>query len=262
MERNQKKNRLGEKRINNQGCFMIIKEYIDNQNITVEFQDEYKAQIHTNYKNFVRGQIKNPYYPSVYGVGIIGKQYPIWINNNKITKEYKTWIQMLRRCYNKNTKERNYTYKYVSCCYEWLLYENFYEWLHSQENFDKWYNNDGWHLDKDILIKNNKIYSPATCCLVPDSINKLFTKCDKARGNLPIGVSKYNNKFQANCMNPLTKQHKHIGYYFSSEDAFYLGYKPYKENIIKQVAQIEYEAGNITEQCYKAMINYEVEITD
>ena len=53
-----------------------------------------------------------------------------------------------------------------------------------------------------------------------------------------------------------------LGYYSTPENAFYLGYKPFKEDIIKRVAQIEYDNGNITEECYKAMMNYEVEITD
>lgn len=35
-----------------------------------------------------------------------------------------------------------------------------------------------------------------------------------------------------------------------------------KEDIIKRVAQIEYNKGNITKSCYDAMLNYEVEITD
>ena len=38
--------------------------------------------------------------------------------------------------------------------------------------------------------------------------------------------------------------------------------KEYKEYIIKQVAQEEYAKGNITKQCYEAMMNYEVEIAD
>jgi uncharacterized membrane protein len=32
--------------------------------------------------------------------------------------------------------------------------------------------------------------------------------------------------------------------------------------MIKQIAKEEYNKGNITKQCYEAMINYEVEITD
>lgn len=39
-------------------------------------------------------------------------------------------------------------------------------------------------------------------------------------------------------------------------------YKKHKEEIIKQVAEIGYKSGNITKQCYDAMMAYEVEITD
>ena len=35
-----------------------------------------------------------------------------------------------------------------------------------------------------------------------------------------------------------------------------------KEYLIKHVAQRDYDNGNITEQCYTAMMEYEVEITD
>ena len=48
---------------------------------------------------------------------------------------------------------------------------------------------EGWQLDKDILIKGNKIYSPDTCCFVPSEINNLFVGCNKSRGSLPIGVT-------------------------------------------------------------------------
>lgn len=57
----------------------------------------------------------------------------------------------------------------------------------------------GWALDKDILVKGNKIYSPETCCFVPQEINNLFTKRKSCRGTLPIGVKyiKENKKFSA-----------------------------------------------------------------
>ena len=57
------------------------------------------------------------------------------------------------------------------------------------------------HLDKDILIKGNKIYSPQTCCFVPENLNSLITKNDSIRNNLPIGVSwdKKKNKFISTC---------------------------------------------------------------
>ena len=169
---------------------------------------------------------------------------------------------MLTRCFDEKFKIKNPTYKDVTCCDEWLLYENFYEWLHSQENFEKWLEGKGWALDKDILVKNNKIYSPETCCLVPHNVNCVFLKRDKYRSDLPIGVDKVQNKFVAYCSNSIIKKTKeHLGTYPTIEEAFY-SYKRYKEKLIRQIAYIEYSKNNITKDCYKAMMNYRVEITD
>ena len=256
----QKKQRIGEIKYNNQGCLMKIVEYINSQNIVVEFQDEYKAKICSSYYWFQTGNIKNPYFPSVYGVGILGEKYPSK-EGNKNTKEYVTWQSMLQRCFNGRKKEKYPNYKEATCCNEWLLYENFYEWLHSQENFQKWLNGDKWAIDKDILVKGNKIYSPETCCLVPQNVNVLFAKADKIRGEYPIGVY-YNHKnrtFISQCK--LNEKTIYLGSFSIMEDAFRT-YKKYKESIIKQVAQIEYDNDNISKQCYEAMMKYIVEISD
>lgn len=250
--------RLGEERLNNQGYLMRIVKYNKAIDIVVEFQDEHKARVHTNYACFAKGAVKNPYHTLVYGIAIRGDKYPASVDGNQ-TKEYSAWFQMIRRCFAKRVNQP--TYNDVVCCNEWLYYENFYEWLHKQENFDKWLNNDGWHLDKDIIIKGNKIYSPETCCLVPQNVNCLFTKHDAARGSYPIGVIKAANGFVARCMNPFIKKFIHLGTYETPEKAF-LAYKLYKENIIKQVAKEEYMIGNIVKQCYESMLNYKVEITD
>lgn len=236
---------------------MRIVEYVDALNIMIEFQDKYKTRIKARYNDFIKGNIKNPYYPAVCGVGMIGVKYPATING-VITKEYNTWKHMLDRCCDKAIKVKYPTYKNAVCCNEWLLYENFYEWLHEQENFDKWYNGNRWNLDKDILIKGNKIYSPETCCLVPQNVNVLFTKRDTKRGNLPIGVQKQNNKYKASF-----NMSKHINCPVKDtiSEAF-LDYKECKELYIKQIAIEEYEKGNITRKCYEAMTNYQVEITD
>ena len=258
--------RLGEEKLNNQGCLMKIIKYDNYNNIVVEFQDDYKAKIKTRYNEFSSGSIKNPYHKSVYGVGMVGEKYPIWINNTKVCKEYNAWKNMLLRCFDNKAKEKHPEYKDVTCCNDWLLYENFYEWLHSQENFDKWLNGERWAVDKDILVKGNKVYSPENCCLVPNRINAMFTKSDSRRGDCPIGVHKYGSKYRASISvfnkNTNKKVNKHLGYYDNAESGFYYGYKPEKEKIIKQVAQEEYNEGNITKQCYEAMLNYKVEIDD
>lgn len=252
--------RLGEEKTNNQGCLMKIIKYNNSMDIIIEFQDRYKAKIKTQYSHFLSGEIKNPYYKSVFGIGMVGNKYPKSING-KITKEYNTWSGMLRRCFDSKCKKEHPTYQNAICCDEWLLFENFYEWLHKQKNFDKWVSLDKSAIDKDILVKGNKIYSPETCCLVPMIINNLFIKSDASRNDLPIGVSKRNNGFLARCNNPITNKRVCLGTYLTIEEAF-LSYKQYKENLIKQVAKEEYDKGNIIKQCYNAMLNYTVEITD
>ena len=259
-------NRLGEEKFNNQGCLMKIIEYNKADDIVIEFQDDYKCHINTRYSNFISGGIINPYYPNVHGVGIVGNKYPAKIHGVH-TKEYKTWRGIVSRSYGYAEKKKRPKYQDVTCCDEWLLYENFYEWLHAQENFDNWLNGELWAIDKDILVKGNKIYSPDTCCLVPLEVNSLFIKSDASRGKYPIGVyfNKRLNKFCAQ-ISKRTKQNgkmkqDFLGYYNSQESAFY-AYKKAKEDHIKQVAQEEFDAGNITKKCYDAMINYKVEITD
>lgn len=248
-------NRLGEENFNFQGCLMKIIEYNNTNDLYVKFQDSHKAIVHSAYREFNNGRIQNPYYPNVLGVGIIGNKY------NSKTKEYKTWHAMMCRCYDQKHKELHPTYQDVTCCDEWLLYDNFYEWIHSQENFENWLCDTIPELDKDILVKGNKIYSPETCCLVPHIVNRIFINRANDRGDYPIGVTKHRNRFRARCDNPLLNIREHLGIYDTPEEAFY-AYKNYKENLIKQVATIEYKKKNITQQCYKAMMNYEVEITD
>ena len=241
-------------------CRIRETKYNNTLNIIVELNNKNKTRVKTQYGNFKNGTTSNPNRPTVLGVGITGEKYPAKIGN-KLTKEYNTWVNMLNRCYSEEWKQKFNTYEEAHVCDEWLLYENFYEWLHSQENFEKWISTPRSGLDKDIISKGNKLYSPETCCLVPARINSLFIKADKIRGDLPIGVHKQKNSYRAAIGNEGETTSRHIGCAKNPIDAFYM-YKKEKEKLIKQVAQEAYEAGEITKRCYESMMNYEVEITD
>lgn len=247
--------RLYAETINNQGCKMKVVEYSDANNIIVEFQDEYKYKIHTAWKCFESKECNNPYYPTIYEVGAIGSKYKSHDEFGNISKEYSTWKDMIRRCYDKKHISEHPTYANVSVCKEWFLFENFYEWIHSQENFEIWSRTPKSALDKDIKIKGNKIYSPDTCFLVPVNVNNLFVKNDNNRGELPIGISFHNNKYYISC------RKKFIGYTTDLDEAFVL-YKNQKELEIKQVASEELLKGTITNCCYDAMLQYNVDIDD
>lgn len=222
----QKKERLGMEKLNKQGCLMKIVEYNKTSNIVVEFQDKRKLKVKTTYNEFVKGSVKNPYYPTIYGVGCIGTKYHARIGK-KILKEYATWKNMLYRCYG-DYNERYNTHENAIVCEEWLVYENFYDWLHEQSNAENFLKGSNWILNRKIINKNNEIYSPDTCCLVPKNVDGLFIKTN------------LNMEYATESMLKMYKEHM--------------------ENKIKKVAKEEYDKGNISEQCYKAMMNYKYEI--
>lgn len=162
---------------------------------------------------------------------------------------------MFRRCYSKIFHARQSTYSDCTVCDEWLLLSNFKKWF--DENYI-----EGYALDKDILVKGNKVYSPETCCFVPNEINTLLTKRQNYRGKLPIGVT-INNKSSnyIATINLNGKKRKYVGS-FSTPDEAFEAYKEAKENHIKEVAEKYYKEGTISEKVYNALMNYEVEIDD
>jgi hypothetical protein len=241
------KNRSGEKYTTNEGYEVEIIEYFGYDDCTLQFKNQQILK-HKDYKQIVKGQIKNPYHESVYNIGFIGDGNYKPSLKGVYYKYYIVWSSMLGRCYSKNKQKKHPTYKDVTVCDEWLNFQNFAKWY--EENYI-----EGFHIDKDILFKGNKIYSPETCCFVPREINAIFIKSEKTRGEYPIGVGKRNEKggFQSTLNNKL------IGTYPTIEEAFQ-AYKIAKENYIKEVA--DRWKDKITEKTYEALINYQVEITD
>ena len=261
----QKRERLGKENYNINGTPMKIIEYESAVSIWVEFQDEYKAKIHTTWQKFKNGGIKNPYYIDVFDVGYLGQgKYKSRDEEGKKTSAYKCWQRLLERCYDPYTLNKKQTYINCYVCEEWLCFQNFAEWYY--ENYYEC-NDERMCLDKDILYKNNKIYSPSNCIFVPQRINNLFTKSDKTRGNYPVGVSyrKSENIFEVACNIFDEKKHKYKRKYlgrFPLNKPFqaFTVYKNFKENYIKQVAD-EYK-DLIPQRLYEALYKYEVEIND
>ena len=262
-ERNNKiKNkRLQTKNINKQGYEMKIIEYIDANHIVIQFNDDYSTQLKTSWQHFKNGTVKNPNAPTINNIGIVGVGAPTSINGKKI-KEFETWLSIIYRCYKNNIHNRSKTYYNCSISEEWKYYPNFYNWIINQSNYEKWKNNNKWHIDKDIIKKGNKIYCKEYCCLIPDYINSIFKNTNSRRGDCPIGVCKnpYGNYF-AQCGNPFTKENEHLGTYKTKEEAFAI-YKKYREETNQKLAEIEYNKGNIKKECRDGIINYKYEITD
>lgn len=247
--------RLGEEKLNNKNSPMKIIEYKNSKDILVQFQDEHGCIVHTDYRRFLNGNVKNVYSKSLYNIGYLGNSC-IHNENKKIKNSYYTWAGMIRRCYSEEYKTKHPTYYNAKVCKEWLCYENFEKWY--DENYYE-IDNEKMCLDKDILVKGNKIYSPETCIFIPHLINSFLTKSDMKRGKYPIGVSFYKryNKYVSYCT--INSKRKTIGYFENEIDAF-CSYKQTKENYIKDIAN-KYKC-LIPNNVYLALMTYSICIDD
>lgn len=232
------------------GDFKIIK-YNSTNDVEIEFLSTgYKTSAHLS--NIKKGSVKDPYFPVIYGVGYIGEgKYTSRIDGIQLIS-YKRWKEMLSRCYNKsNSSYKNYGAEGVYVCDEWHNYQNYAKWW--EENCT----NDKQVVDKDILHKGNKCYSPENCCFVPSDTNTLFTSRKHEKGEYPIGVRIKEGHIIAQ-INYMGKK-IHLGTFSTVEDAF-KAYKIAKEKCIKEYADNHKE--EITERVYNALYNYNIEITD
>jgi len=253
-----KSDRVGEVSINNNGLKMEIIEYNGVRDIKIRFFDNNYIVDHGNYRCFISGQIKSPYDKTVAGVGYWGiGDYNLSDGKGEMLPRYYTWKSMLSRCYNENYHKRRPTYIDCTAYEEWHNYQNFAKWYE-----DNYYEIDGYKmcLDKDILYKGNKIYSPDTCIFVPDAINNIFIKSRPSMSSLPVGVALTRNKtkYKATCALGHEDIH-YLGQFDTPEEAFTV-YKEFKENHIKQVA--DKFKDKIPKILYETMYNYEVEPTD
>ena len=235
------------------GDFKILK-YNDTANVEIQFlKTGYETTVRlTNIRN---GNVKDPYVPSVCGVGILGTKYLSAVNGRN-TKEYVLWNNMLKRCYSDTCQKKYPTYKGCTVSENFKSYEYFYEWCNEQIGF----NNEGWHLDKDLLVKGNKVYSESTCVFIPAEVNALLTKCTNSRGEHLIGVYWYKrDKAFVARVNKSKGGREWLGSFNTEIEAFN-AYKTTKESFIKE--QAEKYKSQIDERAYNALMNYEVSSDD
>ena len=236
------------------GDFKILK-YNNSANVEIQFLNTgFEAVVQLG--NIRNGNVKDPYSPSVYGVGIIGAKYPI-SEGGRDTKDYALWKNMLQRCYSDSAyQKKRPTYKDCEVSENFKSYEYFYEWCHNQIGFDV----KGFDLDKDLLVKGNKVYSENTCVFIPKEINSVLTKCTASRGKHLIGVywSKTANAFKATVRINKGKP-EYLGYFNTELEAFN-AYKQAKESFVRE--QAEKWKGEIDQRAYNALMNYEVGIDD
>lgn len=186
----------------------------------------------------------------IYGIGYNSGGKHKTSEYGKRTKIYSDWKGMFRRCYSQRSLSRNPTYTACTVADEWHDYQAFAEWRENHK-----YGELGYELDKDLLVAGNKTYSPETCCLIPQEINKLLNKYEAARGEYPRGVyfKKSRSKYIASIS--IDSKVTHLGVFHCPSEA-HQAYATAKEAYVKEVANKW--RGRIDERVYDALMNWTV----
>lgn len=168
------------------------------------------------------------------------------------TKAYMLYTHMLSRCKEGSKYQRDFP-SYIGCKSLFRDFQDFAQWATEQKGYGK----DGWHLDKDLLAKGNKLYSRETCCFIPSQINAFLTKRKANRGEYPIGVCAARKKFQAQ----MNRHGKLVSLgFFNTVDEAFLAYKIAKENLARELA--ESFRGQLSAEAYDALCRYAVDKQD
>lgn len=157
---------------------------------------------------------------------------------------------MLQRCESNGIVQSTHP-AYVGCEVHpfFIKFQDFAAWCNQQIGFGE----QGFDLDKDILIPGNKVYGPDTCCFVPKIINQLMIKNDRNRGAYPIGVNydparkKYRAEYSVDGRNIK------LGRFDTADDAAQ-AYRKAKSKYIREMA--DKWKGSIDPRAYKALVEY------
>ena len=231
---------------------VVVLEYTNNRDITVKC-------INTNHIRKVgaselrKGEVRDNELDPIVKVGVMDVEG--LVKRHEHPKSYVKWNAMLQRCYNEKELSKHKTYVDCIVSEDFKYYSKFKEWFEKQIGCDQ----EGWHLDKDILVKGNKVYSAETCCFVPQEINCLIHTGKSYRGLLPQGVVLSSNKKRYRARVSMCGKYYDQGTFDTPEEAF-MKYKEVKEAYIKEVADKYKDV--IDHRVYKALYAWTIGIDE
>ena len=115
--------------------------------------------------------------------------------------EYNQWKVMSSRCgQHKSCAHREKFYSDTECSETFKDFDKYMEWAKKQVGF-LCRDEDGnlYQIDKDFLVKGNKLYSEDTCVFIPKFLNSLLLTNKRVRGKHLLGVhyDKHNGAYKA-----------------------------------------------------------------
>lgn len=156
-----------------------------------------------------------------YNQGINDSDVPVnWLEDGKPVRcpIFVRWRGMMKRTSDASSRYddlKHYTESEAEP--SWFYFSTFRDWATPKYK-------EGYHLDKDLLVEGNTLYSPETCCLIPHKINNMFRPNSKA-SDFGKGVRMVITKAGTTLYESYTKEftsgkYKYLGMYNNPEQAF------------------------------------------
>lgn len=154
-----------------------------------------------------------------------GKKIKVWA-----CPIYTRWTSMLQRCYHPPCQMKHPTYIGCSVVDEWHLFSAFKSWVEKQD----W---AGKELDKDLLVRGNRIYGPEYCTFISRPINCLVRESIAPDERWPKGVVFYEKrrKYRSSAYCFFERKKIHLGYFDTPGEA-HANWLNFKNEQAKQLA--------------------------
>lgn len=188
------------------------------------------------------------------------KQEYIEYENKSSAAAHKHYGSIRSRCGDTTDKD------YIGACYDDTTMCQ--EWLDDPKTFIKWYfehyyevEGESMAVDKDLFGNGSNMYSPETCCILPQGLNSFIANCkrhyfgDDKENALPIGVSRTRDGYYGKIVLSSTGKEIRLSEWDTPEEAF-AEYKVMKQADIKLVAA-QYR-DKIPDYIYNKLLTIEV----
>lgn len=243
---------VGQVFTNNQGEEAVLIKYESARKVMLEFKDDHSFKGYYEVGDIKNGSFKNPYNKSVCGVGYLGVGRHRATDCGVLTPAYRAWTGALTRCYSEESRHKWESYKDCTVHEDWHNFQVFAEWYSSQENFGC-----GYHLDKDLLVQGNRVYSEDTCCLIPEQVNYAIAGKKSSSRGVPEGVcvDKRYNKYNSSISR--FGRDVYLGFFEDAEEAHKV-YRVAKKEYLIELAELF--KGKISKSAYLALLNWSLDI--
>lgn len=237
---------VGSKHQNHHGSeFIILEDKTDS--VYIQWCDSFKYREEIPKHLLPKAFFRNPYAPSVKGVGYRGVGPHIASIHGVSTSVDKCWRNLITRTSCEKHKLSHPYHSENSICEDWKCFQTFGDW-----HIDHY--RPGYEIDKDLLIRDNRHYSPETCVFLPKELNTLIMRGKTGRGEQPPGVFLDKNGYYIA---------KACGVFLGSygnPDAAFMAYKVYKEKRAKELS-FHYKS-RLDPRAFDALQEYTVSIDD